>query len=366
MFLPVLLVRDYGLAGFIAFAVPNILGAAAIGTVLATPEVSRRVVADHHTACIAFSVVTILFHAFFLSWMVRGLIGMEGFWITIALTLAMFLFNRRDRSARWLAVLIFLISIGLFVLAVTSSSEIPFERWMHSAPTLNLLGLVVVSAFGFIFCPYLDLTFHRARQANAARPGAAAFLLGFVVFFPAMIGFTLWYAPRLIPGTWNAIGPALAGLIAAHLMLQTALTVSLHARALMTRTSGGSEGRSPMLAIGVCALAITLAALPFAARELLRSEQIYRLFLYFYALPFPAYVWLCMIPRGRAAAPTQRAWITLAVAVAIATPFFWFAFLNDRMVLVFPAVALVLASRLALPRDRHLRDADFTPATQTP
>ena len=40
MFLPVLLVRDYGVWGWIVFAVPNVLGAAAMGWVLRSAEVS--------------------------------------------------------------------------------------------------------------------------------------------------------------------------------------------------------------------------------------------------------------------------------------------------------------------------------------
>ena len=47
MFLPVLLYRDFGLRGFILFAVPNVLGAAAMGWVLRTPASSSRLVSRH-------------------------------------------------------------------------------------------------------------------------------------------------------------------------------------------------------------------------------------------------------------------------------------------------------------------------------
>ncbi|HEY8750802.1 MAG TPA: hypothetical protein VIM11_22650, partial [Tepidisphaeraceae bacterium] len=65
MFLPVLLIRDMGLWGWIVFAAPNVLGAALMGWVLTSPESSRRIVENHGGACRAFSIVTIAFHVFF-------------------------------------------------------------------------------------------------------------------------------------------------------------------------------------------------------------------------------------------------------------------------------------------------------------
>src|SRR3982750_3304447 len=75
MFLPVLLVRDFGVWGWVVFAVPNVVGAAAMGAVLARPGASERVVARHPGACACFSVVTIGFHVLFLAWIVSALVG---------------------------------------------------------------------------------------------------------------------------------------------------------------------------------------------------------------------------------------------------------------------------------------------------
>ena len=69
MFLPVLLTRDYGLAGWIVFALPNCFGAAAMAWFLARPGASERIVTEHRTATLAFSAVTLAFHAFFLAWL---------------------------------------------------------------------------------------------------------------------------------------------------------------------------------------------------------------------------------------------------------------------------------------------------------
>ena len=43
MFLPVLLVRDYGIWGWIVFAVPNVIGAAAMGWMLRSRSSSRHI-----------------------------------------------------------------------------------------------------------------------------------------------------------------------------------------------------------------------------------------------------------------------------------------------------------------------------------
>src|SRR6059058_3078406 len=73
MFLPVLLVRDYGVWGWIVFAIPNILGAAAMGWVIRSPEQSRSIVAVHQPAIVIFSTVTAAFQVFFAAWIFQRL-----------------------------------------------------------------------------------------------------------------------------------------------------------------------------------------------------------------------------------------------------------------------------------------------------
>ena len=76
MLLPVLLVRELGVIGWIVFAIPNVIGAAAMGWVLRDPDSSRRIVEAHGPACRAFSAVTIAFHVFFVLWFVPRLVGL--------------------------------------------------------------------------------------------------------------------------------------------------------------------------------------------------------------------------------------------------------------------------------------------------
>src|SRR5262249_4159216 len=66
MFLPVLLVRDYGIWGWLIFAIPNMLGAAAMGWVTKSAASSILMVDAHRKACRIFSVVTISFQIYFM------------------------------------------------------------------------------------------------------------------------------------------------------------------------------------------------------------------------------------------------------------------------------------------------------------
>ena len=67
MFLPVLLARDLGIAGWLAFALPNVVGAAAMGFTFRRRTQSRRMVLAHVRWMRLFSWVTIAFHIFFVS-----------------------------------------------------------------------------------------------------------------------------------------------------------------------------------------------------------------------------------------------------------------------------------------------------------
>src|SRR5437762_393098 len=68
MFLPVLLVREFGVWGWVVFAIPNVIGAAAMGWIISR-ERSHQIVQQHRAAVEAFSVITIAFQLFFLFWL---------------------------------------------------------------------------------------------------------------------------------------------------------------------------------------------------------------------------------------------------------------------------------------------------------
>lgn len=355
MFLPVLLVRDYGFWGFVAFAVPNVLGAAAMGWVL-SPGSSLRVVQTHRLACAAFSVVTITFQLFFFSGLREPLrqLGsaqahrarefLASAAIAAIATLALGA-PRAAAGAVW-AISALLLGFAAWRLGV------PDLPALGELPQFDLLFLAPVCVFGFLLCPYLDLTFHRARQAAGAS-GRAVFGLGFGVMFFAMISGTLVYAlPALGWMTQRSLPERLvAGAIGAHILLQLAVTAVFHADEFDAAYRQRRSARLTATALGAILLILAVGAVSALQHESTLSlrEVVYRLFMSFYGLVFPAYVWLCMIPaRGESGTqpPTRRKCAVLVVACALAGPCFWMGFIEREAVWLVPGLAIVLVSRL--------------------
>ncbi|QKK08255.1 MAG: hypothetical protein HND58_08735 [Planctomycetota bacterium] len=113
MFLPILLIGDYGLWGFVVFAAPNVAGAAAMGWVLRTSDAAERIVRDHTMACGLFAAVTIAFHLFFLQWLGTRITG--GWWIgaLVAMPIAGAIALRlSQRTLRGVALAVWLVSIA--------------------------------------------------------------------------------------------------------------------------------------------------------------------------------------------------------------------------------------------------------------
>ena len=351
MFLPVLMVRDFGFMGWLVFALPNVIGAAAMGWVLARPGAAQKIVTEHAVACQCFSAVTIAFHCFFISWIVRAMVGISGPILAVAIAVAMFLIMRRGRFELPLAVGVLLLSLVCFatVLAMRGVPVQAFEPAVRHGSQLAYLSPVVV--FGFALCPYLDLTFLRARAMTAPRAGIAAFTIGFGCFFLLMILFTLCYSRWLLPEQIDRLSRAMALIIGIHMIVQAALTVALHARPL-----AAPDAYKPVsIAAAVGALLMFCLPLvggiskgmdPIAA---VRGEMVYRLFMGFYGLVFPAYVWLCLIPLGTSNALSQRnRRFIFAAAVIIAMPFFYFGFIAGRMIWLLPGLTVVIIARWVL------------------
>lgn len=340
MFLPVLLVRDYGIWGWIVFAIPNVLGAAAMGWVLRSPQASSQVVAAHRWACTGFSVVTIAFHLFFFATIVDYLIGAAAPAIVLAL-LFVFMLVSRMKGEIGLAFVVFACSILAWIVAVVLDPT--WRAGMQgNHPGINLAMLAPICAFGFAFCPYLDLTFHKARQeSQSPSESHRAFGIGFGVFFLLMILFTLFYAPRLTGAVEpnSSLRPPLGifGLvIGLHMIIQSVLTLVYHGRQL------GSAGLWLIAPIAtLLAIAIPVRMIfPYAGLTI--AEGGYRIFMAFYGLIFPAYVWICMIPGRGMQAPTKSGLFAWGIAVLIAGPMFWLAFIEGKMIWLLPGLGVVL------------------------
>lgn len=334
MWLPLILIREFGWMGFVAFAIPNVLGAAAMGLVLRRPGASEAITTRFAPAIRWFAVVTIAFQAFFVTWR----IGRALDWVHIALIaapaavlFASALGLRRISSRAWgvFAIIAWFGSATLLAAAFYfGRSHYPLPPGSGESLPIGLLWLTPVMAFGFGACPFLDPTFHRVRREVPGRTGSAAFILGFVVLFLPMILATAAYAGSII------VRQSISYYILGHIFLQCIFTVGAHAREIESRRL-----LTPIL-FGVAVALIPVST--FLARLQMTSEDIYRVFMGFYGLVFPAYVWIVMTPRR---APGGLAlW---AFATALALPCFWMGFIEQRWFWLAPGLAIVLLAPLA-------------------
>lgn len=353
MFLPVLLVRDFGIRGWIVFTIPNVVGAAAMGFVLRSRDASTHMVAQHLPAMGVFSAVTIAFHAYFFGMFtavrVDSIAGMLA--VLIGLSGIVWLLSRKRGADLAITAVIWLASVGLAAAVMRLRLDlvdfVPFApRVLSSA--WDLFGLVCVCALGFLACPYLDLTFHRARQHTTATGAKLAFGVGFGVFFLAMIGFTLVYTtdPRVYtaaddPLVTRLLGPTIMSLITLHLVMQGGATAGLHLREIGQR----SRFWAGVVVVVVIPLLPAAALIGGTYAGLSVAEIGYRLFMACYGLLFPAYVWMVMM--------RERGWVWLVPVVVLAAPFYWIGFIERQAVWLLGGVMIVViggfAPRRALP-----------------
>ena len=320
MLMPVLLVADFGVWGWVAFAVPNVIGAGAVGFVLSSDS-ARRVAEKHTAACAWFSDATLAFHFLALAWVAQAVYGTAALWIAlIAVGVIYALKHPIDRRHLWAAAGV--TAVSLLALAASQGltgawSTLAVPTSQHRESATHLAWFVPGSVLGFLLCPYLDLTLLRARRSTAPGTGRLAFALGFGVIFLAMILFSLCYAgvlgPRLLTARVLDAGPATLPLmwaivLGAHLLLQASLTVLLHTAELSTyaerdrwsRAGGWILVNAPVLAYLLIATDWTSLDPAATVHGYTWGEWFYRVMLLLYGTVFPAYVWLCVWPvRGR-------------------------------------------------------------------
>ena len=351
MFLPVLLIRDYGLWAWVIFAIPNCIGAAAMGWTMRSAEQSRRFVVDHAVACRLFSLVTIAFHLFFLTWMLPRLVGPWGYVGSAILVQAAFTPLTRSRVTLVLSAITLLVSASVaVVLASTTHTLHPPQVLLF--PAGDMLGLALVCLLGFALCPYLDLTFHRARQNTTDAGAKIAFGVGFCVLFASMIVLTLFYAEYMNPSAL-LVGGISGWLIAIHLTVQAAFTVNVHAASLVKQAEARDDVGVMRSALGASLAVGLLAAFAsfFAAEQgisyrsghMTIGEVFYRCFMSFYGLVAPAYMMILLF-RGR---PRAATWIVLCL---LAIPFYWIGFIEKQMAWTAAGVAVVIAGAFIVAR----------------
>jgi hypothetical protein len=353
MFLPIILLRDYGLWSFAFFAIPNVLGAAAMAWIF-RPQTSAAFVQRHRAACSVFSIVTAAFNLFFLMHLanrcasddIRSTAMLVGAFVAVACVLLL------PRRATIVAALVFIISLVAIGWSLTNgNARSPLDAaFTSTAWRPDLLAIAPVLALGFLTCPWFDVTFqHAVVRAGARRK--PVFALGFGVFFLAMIVFTPFYAAQFIdpaslsPGATKAF-VALASLpIAIHLMAQLTFTIAVHVQHVATPTQATSlaapapaDASAPQTShtrewIWALIGALALGGLVFAFNapplaRLTPFETVYMTFMAFYGLVIPAYALNCAIPTADGTAgPTGAKLIITTLGILGASPFFVQGFL---------------------------------------
>ncbi|MEM9021991.1 MAG: hypothetical protein AAGC44_15655 [Planctomycetota bacterium] len=365
MIFPALLLRDYGIWGWVVFAVPNAIGAAAMGFVLRRPEASRRITRNHHTACHNFSVITVAYHLFVVAWLFTKLFGPLATPLLLAAVALCAGFGLRNRNSAMLgvSVVVSLLSWGCFVLAVRGPgawglcTSCPPLQGVNRLTLDDLMFFLPCSVLGFLLCPYLDLTFHRARSNTTPGTGMAAFAIGFLGVFLLMIVFSLSYGAQLLPLIEGQADAELPGfwqaLLAIHLTAQAGFTITIHAR----ETIEDPKASTPwLMAAGGIAILLGFMAgmtqLPSHAATggLSWGEAGYRGFLLFYGTVFPAYVWLVMIPTRKPLSRWGRELRTgvYSISCGLAYALAWVSFVMGHSRFILGIFALLIVARIAI------------------
>jgi hypothetical protein len=368
MFLPVLLLRDFGPWSFAVFAVPNVIGAAAMGWVLRRPGAAGKLKEDHERAVRLFSEVTVTFQLFgmlfFLLMMLpptpsRGLPKTSIEWSLVGILVAMIawmIFLSKRPLVAGVAVGTWVVSATMLTivwLKVPSSG--PATSVIESSPPV---GLMMVCVFGFSLCPYLDRTFLRASQSQASNEARLSFSFGFCILFFLMILGTFGSATLFdVNGLWSVSEAAkpLALLYIIHALSQIIFTVGAHdERRTMLLTPNSNDGpfqRGHWAGLSVFFFALlipNLARNGVVYSDLSISEITYRLFMAFYGLIFPAYVWLCMIPNWLKGPPRRWQIYVWLGACVLASPMYWLGFIERETWWLVPGVGLVLLARVLI------------------
>lgn len=392
MWFPYYLTRDFGWIAWFVFAVPNIIGAASVGLILRSgssrnpidwkPRSSAALTTRHDIACMAFSVVTIAFQLYVVGFLLRTFVSRlpvaapmvsiaTGAFAVLVIIFALLPW----RASIWAAVGVWFFSIGMAFAAEWTSGIQPAFMLPRAEGIVSITGdpnglwmLSPAIVFGFLLCPYLDLTINRIRQETPEPTGSMASVLGFGVFFLVMILMTLGYAGRLIDRNTMSM------YIVAHIAVQAAFTAGIHLRALgraggyhkfdlsKPKTTDGKPSAVRQAKTRLFAMSFLFCFALFWGNAVVdlndpragypASRFWYEMLIASYGLIFPAYMYICVLPHITLRGVRQRSRVLLwAGAVIAASPLFYLGFIGTdapRYGLVPIGVALVLLAPYAV------------------
>lgn len=334
MFLPVLLIRDFGWWAWVAFALPNVVGAMCVGLIL-DPAKARRMLEEHRWVVGGFIAWTVAFHAYFLAyWLGQYGVarGAAPFLWLVVIGLCIPMFRRRFSTLGGVAVVVWFVSMAIFWWLDRSAGgaalAVPPERGDHAM--IGLAGLVPALMLGFLACPFLDASLLRARAETPGVGGRVAFVLGFGVLFLILIGMTAMYSVMFTPEG------RISHWIYAYFAVQGWFTVSAlgrEGRTLGYGRAGWAAAGGLVLLAGIAGMAVPSEGFEFG----------YELMLSAYALVFPAYVWTVVLGWGCGRRERVVGWLVTMVA---SSPFFVAGALFERWLALPLGVAIVLLGPL--------------------
>ena len=277
------------------------------------------------------SFATILYQVFFIGYASSTFLFTEGTlavdrWpvlgTVLTLAAAAYAVSRRgDLFWRIFALLATIAAVILFWVTIDFTGGFPIAPRPQEAP--SALAAAPLFALGFLLCPYLDPTFHRARQKV---PSRHAFLLFGLVF-----AFMLAFAAASYDS--RAFGAVLIWAVLTQWMIQLVFTIGAHMREI---------NELPHAFIGanlMCLAAVVLGAI--AGLPDIAEERIYLSLLGLYALPFPLYVLAAMVAGPIRRLPRGASVAIVALSLGLA-PFAWIGFVGRTT----PALLVVFAGVL--------------------
>jgi hypothetical protein len=313
MFLPVILLRNWGWPGFWVFAIFNVLGCAGFGY-WCSRERSEALCREHAGAMVFFSAVTVAYQMFFVVFVGAFMADRAGLavgngppaeWLAAAAAIVggLLLSIAPDRWWPTLGTLTTIVSYVTWWFVGLALLGRALPEPTHSPRTLLLAAPII--AFGFLLCPWLDRTFHRARQKA---PSVHAFGVFGGTFLPIIL-MTVAY------GSQGQLDPAAP--ILAHLTAQLLFTIAAHVREIrLAHVPTGARRRQAILLVPVLGGVV----LAYLGSLVIPFESMYLLLLGFYGLVFPAYVYLFVplrFTRTLGAIPWPRSPRTLGLFVLL-------------------------------------------------
>ena len=352
LFYPVLLYRDFGIASWFIFTIPNVVGASLVPWFIKNAQSSKDFVRHHSLACKLFSAVTILFNTYFLSWtMVSFDLSVPTILFVILISFFVFLICRTRLLAISLTVFLISLCALLLIFLLTQGTGLTIARESKFGIS-EALGLVPVFLIGFLFCPYLDLTFHRVVKESQHSQTKLIYIIAFIIFFLSFLMLGVKYYPlisHVLIGVNEQPKTSVFLAVCSYIIIQSSFTSIVHLNELL-------EQKLPKFAwvllicilvcVFVCAVGVN-GEITLLGRTMHLREILYRGFLSVYGLLAPVYIWIFALFKFDKSQPyimDERRWFIWLIAVLLALPFYIAGFYgSSRLSMYILPIGVLLA-----------------------